>query len=89
VTAGGAAFTFTSVDLYASVIPIPYQITGLRNGAVVFALNDRLPNTFGKFMTVTNPGAASPIDTLRIVLVNAGPPCCANPMGVDNLIFGQ
>jgi hypothetical protein len=89
VAAGGAAFAFVSVDLYASVVPIPYTITGKRNGAVVFTVTDRLPNTFGTFRTVASPLPAALIDQLTIRLTNAVPACCANPMGVDNLIFGQ
>src|SRR5687768_15675856 len=89
VAAGGATFVFTSVDVYASVIPIPYTITGTRNGAVVFTTSGTVPNTFGKFKTVASPDSSSPIDLLKIALTNAAPACCGNPMGVDNLIFGQ
>lgn len=89
VTAGGATFTFTSVDLYASVIPIPYTITGMRGTSVVYTVSDRLPNTFGNFRTVAGPQPTTPIDKLIIKLTNASPACCANPMGLDNLIFGQ
>lgn len=88
VAAGGATFHFKSVDLYASIIPIPYTITGLRNGAAVFTLTDTIPNTFGQFRTVSNPNGSAAIDTLRIELTNA-PPCCVNPMGIDTLVFGQ
>jgi hypothetical protein len=89
VTGGGATFTFTSVDLYASVIPIPYTITAMRGTAVVFTMTDKVPNTFGAFRTVSNPQPAAVIDKLIIQLTNASPACCGNPMGVDNLMFGQ
>jgi hypothetical protein len=87
VTAGGATFPFRSVDLYASIIPIPYRIQGFRNGAEVFVVAGTVPNTFGNFRTVENPSASTLIDTLRITLTNTGPPCCRNPMGLDNLRF--
>jgi len=49
VTAAGAPFTFRSVDLYASLVPVPYEITGLRNGAIVFSLANTVPNPMGHF----------------------------------------
>ena len=80
VTAGGTPFTFKSVDLYASLVRIPYQITGMRNSATVFTLSDTLPNTFGDFVTVTNSQTVA-IDTLVITLTDAG-----GPMGLDNIV---
>ena len=41
--------------------------------------------TFGKFATISSPNAAVPIDTLRIRLTNPSAPCCANPVGLDNI----
>jgi hypothetical protein len=81
VTAAGALFTFASVDLYASLVKIPYQITGVRNGVTVFTLADTLPNTFGKFATVVNSHAMDAIDSLNITLTDT-----AGPMGIDNII---
>ena len=78
-----AAFSFTSVDLYSSVTPIPYTITGRRGVAVVFTLADTLPNTFGNFRTVVNPHGTDVIDTLTISLSNSG----SNPMGLDNIVL--
>ena len=89
IAAGGATFGFTSIDLYASIIPIPYTITGLRGSTVVFTVSGTVPNTFGKFQTVQSPSTTAVIDKLQIKLTNAGPACCGNPMGVDNIIFGQ
>jgi hypothetical protein len=89
ITAGGATFKFTSVDLYASITKIPHTINGLRSGATVFSFSGVVPNTFGRFQTVTNPHSDTVIDMLIIKLTNTAPPCCGNPMGVDNLIFGQ
>ena len=89
VAAGGATFLFTSVDVYASVIPIPYTITGMRSGTVVFSASGTVPNTFGNFRTVTSANPNALIDRLLIILVNSASSCCSNPMGVDNLIFGQ
>ena len=81
VTAGRATFSFKSVDLYASLIPIPYQITGLRNSTTVFTLANTLPNTFGDFATVVNPQASAVIDTLVISLTNG-----VSAMGLDNIV---
>jgi hypothetical protein len=90
VTADGpGAFTLKSIDLYSSTTPIPYTITGVRNLAVVFTVADTLPNTFGNFRTVVNPRGTDLIDTLTISLANASAPCCANPMGLDNIVLGQ
>jgi hypothetical protein len=82
VTAGGATFSFKSVDVYASLVPIPYQITGLRNSTTVFTLANTLPNTFGNFATVVNPQAAAVIDTLVIRLTDA-----VSAMGLDNIVL--
>jgi hypothetical protein len=87
ITAGGSSFSFYSIDLYSSTTPIPYTITGLRNSSTTFTLADTLPNTFGAFRTVLNPNAAAVIDTLSVVLTNGAAACCANPMGLDNVVF--
>jgi hypothetical protein len=89
VTNGNGPFSFASVDLYASTIPIPYRITGLRNSATVFTLSDTVPNTFGRFMTVTNQNSSAAIDELSIVLTNAAAACCGNPTGLDNLAVSR
>jgi len=78
-----AAFRFRSVDLYSSVTPIPYTLTGYRDDAVAFSVTDRLPNTFGAFRTVSNPRADVAIDTLVISLANNA--AIQNPMGIDNI----
>jgi hypothetical protein len=88
VTAAGALFRFTSADLYSSVTPIPYVITGLLNSATVFTLTGTVPNTFGGFATVSAATGHLPIDTLLITIDNpATPSCptCSNPVGVDNI----
>jgi hypothetical protein len=89
VTSGGSAFSFSSVDIYSSTVPVPYKISGLRNGSTVFTLTDTLSNPFGNFRTVTNSNAAASIDTLSIVLTNAAAPCstCRNPMGLDSIVL--
>lgn len=51
----------------------------------VFTLAGTVPNTFGQFRTVTSRDPSAVIDTLKITLTNAAAPCCANPMGVDNI----
>jgi hypothetical protein len=86
---GHATFSFKSVDLYSSTTRIPYTIVGLRELAIVFTLVDTLPNTFGNFRTVVNPHGTDVIDTLTISLSNASAPCCANPMGLDNIALSQ
>lgn len=82
VTAAGATFSFKSIDLYASLVPIPYQIAGLRNSTTVFTISNTLPNTFGNFATVVNPQAAAVIDTLVISLTDA-----VSAMGLDNIVL--
>jgi len=85
--AGGARFMFTSVDLYSSVTPIPYLMTGSRAGTAVFSLSGTVPNTFGRFETVLNPQPTAIIDTLVITLSNPATPCCpGNPVGLDNIV---
>jgi hypothetical protein len=86
ITAGGGTFTFTSVDIYSSVTPIPYRFTGLLNSATVFTVEGTQPNTFGNFATITNPNPAALIDTLVIQLSNPATPCCSNPVGLDNVV---
>lgn len=85
VSAGGAMFQFTSVDLYSSTTPIPYVFAGYLNSSPVFTATGTVPNTFGNFATVSNPHANVLIDQLVITLTNAPAACCANPMGLDNL----
>ena len=85
VTAGGAKFTFRSVDLYSSTTPIPYVITGIANSATVFVLQNTQGNTFGNFASIMNSQPAALIDALVIRLSNSSAPCCQNPMGLDNI----
>jgi Carboxypeptidase regulatory-like domain/Bacterial Ig-like domain (group 2) len=87
VTASGATFRFSSVDVYSSTTPIPYVITGIANSATVFTIQNTQPNTFGNFATLVNPEAARQIDALVIRLSNSAAPCCLNPMGLDNIIL--
>jgi hypothetical protein len=89
VTANGSPFRFESVDVYSSVTAIPYQILGVRNGALVFALTGTVPNTFGNFATITNPNLGTDVDTLLIRVSNPATPCCANPVGVDNIALSR
>jgi hypothetical protein len=85
VSAAGATFTFQSVDLYSSTTPIPYVITGIANSAAVLTIQGTQGNTFGNFATITNPQPAARLDALLIRLTNPSAPCCANPMGLDNI----
>jgi hypothetical protein len=82
VTGGGATFSFKSVDLYASLVPIPYEITGRRNSTTVFTLANTLPNTFGSFATVVNPQSSAVIDMLVISLTDG-----VSAMGLDNIVL--
>ena len=84
VTAGGATFNFKSVDLYASLVPIPYEIIALRNSTTVFTVTNTVPNTFGDFVTVANSQASAMIDTLVISLTGG-----VSAMGLDNIVFVQ
>jgi hypothetical protein len=87
VTSGGSPFTFGSVDLYSSVTPIPYAITGSLNSTQVFSLQGTIPNTFGNFAIVANPQANALIDKLTITLTNPEVGFgIINPMGLDNIV---
>jgi hypothetical protein len=85
--ASSSPFYFKSVDLYSSTTPIPYIVTGSRNGSVVFTIADAFPNTFGDFRTLSSPNSADAIDLLSIRLTNAAAACCANPMGLDTIVL--
>ncbi|MGE5198938.1 MAG: hypothetical protein ACM3H9_04805 [Rhodospirillaceae bacterium] len=85
LTSASGTFAFQSVDVYSSTTPIPYVITGFSGATAVFTIKGTQPNTFGKFATVTNPDANAQVDALVIQLTNPAAPCCANPVGLDNL----
>ena len=89
VTAGGSAFSFVSVDVYSSTTPIPYAITGTRNGSAVSTLTGTMPNTFGNFKSVLNSNVGAVIDALTISLTNAAPGGGTNPMGLDNIVLAR
>lgn len=80
-------FTFSAVDLYSSVTPIPYRFTGYKDGMPIFDVSDTMRNTFGSFKTAFNPDySTSVIDLLYIELVNPFVACCSNPVGLDNIV---
>ncbi|NMG22085.1 hypothetical protein [Brasilonema bromeliae] len=85
ITNDDSKFTFGSVDLYSSVTPIPYVITGSLNSTAIFSFEGTVPNTFGNFKTVVNPNSNYLIDSLIISLTNPAVTCCSNPMGLDNI----
>jgi hypothetical protein len=87
--ANGEPFRFEAVDVYSSITAIPHQIIGLRNGAQVFVLTGTVPNTFGQFVTITNPNLTDTIDTLLIRVANPATPCCSNPVGIDNIVLAR
>lgn len=82
---GGTQFAFRSIDLYSSTTSIPYSLTGLLNGAMVFSASGTVPNTFGSFAQVNNPYSTALIDTLEVNVTNPAAPCCSNPVGLDNI----
>jgi hypothetical protein len=84
---GGSIFSFSSVDVYSSITPIPWVFTGLLNSNVVFTAAGQQPNTFGNFATVPNPRSMDMIDTLLIRLSNPATLCCPNPVGFDNVVL--
>lgn len=84
VTSKDGPFVFSSVDLYSSVTPIPYVITGTNRTVQALSLTGTIPNTFGRFATVSSSGSTA-IDTLVIRLAQPTVPCCQNPMGLDNI----
>src|SRR5262245_25373214 len=86
VTAGGATFRFSSVDLYSSITTIPHVFIGRLKSTQVFSVAGEEGNTFGSFVTVSNPNALDTIDTLVIRLSNPATPCCPNPVGLDNIV---
>lgn len=88
VTEGGATFTFSSIDLYSSITTIPYTFTGFLAKNQVFTVSGEVPHTFGNFATVMNAYSSDLIDTLDVTLTDS-PPCCGNPMGLDNIVVGM
>jgi hypothetical protein len=87
ITAGGSRFQFRSVDVYSSTTQIPYTFTGMLGSTTVFVITGRQGLTFGNFATVANGQPSTSIDALSIKLSNPAASCCANPMGVDNVIL--
>jgi hypothetical protein len=92
ITGDGRPFTFSKMNIYSSVTPIPWMVTGKRNGAVVFQGSGTQGNTYGDFVTVNNTSSSVQVDWLEISLANvlgdvmcASPPC-TNPMGIDNIV---
>ena len=90
VSADGARFRFSSIDLYSSITTIPYSFSGFLGSTMVFSFAGTVPNTFGNFATVTNPHARDVIEGLVIRVTN--PQCtlvnCQNPVGLDNIVVG-
>jgi len=87
ITNSSSLFTFSSIDLYSSVTPIEFLITGFLSSTRVFTGSGTLPNPMGTFRTLTiPPGAAlEPLDSLVITLFNPIVPV-SNPMGLDNIV---
>src|SRR5262245_9413517 len=89
VTAGGAPFWLNSIDFYSSTTKIPYVIEGFLNTELMFSVVDVVGNTFGAFARRSNPEADVSVKEIRIRLSNPSAPCCANPMGVDNIVVSR
>src|ERR1700731_3913664 len=86
VTESGATFRMDSVDIYSSVTPVPYILTGLLHGNTVFTVNDTVPNTFGNFATIVNPDALDAVDSLQLTLSTFTEFPVSNAVGIDNLV---
>jgi hypothetical protein len=78
-------FTFSAVDLYSSVTPIPYRFIGYDEGMPMFDVSATMPITFGQFVTALNAASDVLIDLLYIELVNPFIPIGGNPVGFDNV----
>ncbi len=89
ITAGGADFTFSSVDLYSSVTPIPYRVLGYQGDVVVLDFSGTVPNTFGAFRTVLNEQSGLLLDRLYIRLTNPFLALGGNPVGMDNIMVAR
>jgi hypothetical protein len=87
ISADGRRFSFTSVDLYSSVTPIPYVFTGVMGSTTAFTMSGTVPNTSGNFVNVANPHSTMVVDALLIRLSNPATPCCSNPVGFDNVVL--
>jgi hypothetical protein len=89
ISNGDSIFRLVSVDVYSSTTPIPYAFTGIRNGSTVYSVAGRQGNTFGNFATVASGQSETVIDALLIRLTNPAAPCCANSVGIDNIVIAR
>jgi hypothetical protein len=89
VTSGGDLFSLSSVDLYSSITPVSYVFTGLRNSATVYSVSGAVPNPFGKYARVSNPESDKLVDALQIIIISNSASCCANSVGLDNIIVNR
>ena len=85
VTHAGSAFSFSSIEIYSSITPIPYTFTGLLGGTTVFTVSGVVPNPMGNFLMVMNPDSTLSIDALMVALTTSTPSCCDNFVGLDNI----
>jgi len=84
--ADSSDFTFSAVDLYSGVSPIPYRFLGCDENVPVFDVFGTMPNTPGQFITAINPNRAALIDMLYIELVNPYVAFGGNSVGFDNVV---
>ena len=85
VTEAGKQFSLDSIDIYSSVAAVNWQLVGSLKGQMVYKDKGQIPNPMGGFATVSNPDAATPVDSVEITLtaVKSG---AENPIGLDNIV---
>jgi hypothetical protein len=86
ITHAGATFSFSAIDIYSSVTPVPYVFTGSLSGATVFTTTGTVPLPLGNFITTTNPHGADLIDALDVTLSTFTQFPVPNTVGVDNIV---
>jgi hypothetical protein len=84
ITSAGAPFHFNSIEVGATSIPFPYEITATGPSGIVFRFTGYAPAPYG-FLRVTNPFAADLVDQVSIKLTNQSNPYFANAIRVDNI----
>ena len=89
ITSSGPPFWLNSVDLYSSTTGIPYVIEGFLSGEPAYTAFAVHQFPFGRFVRTENPDDNVPVDAVVIRLSNPAAPCCANPMGVDNIVLNR
>jgi hypothetical protein len=89
ITDAGATFSFSAIDIYSSVTPVPYIFVGSLSGTTVFTTAGTVPLPFGNFITVSNPNGADLIDALEVTLSTFTQFPVGNRVGVDNIVVNS